>query len=86
MADHEPSNHPLPAVQAKMDQWIAKGAECYQKFTCSQCGERLTMDVPNVLYTEGTCDKCGGLTNIEQDGCNFMLVWTRGGGGTGAAV
>jgi len=46
----------------------------FQKFTCQHCGSRQTMDVPNKFYTTGICQKCDSVTNIEQRGCNYMLV------------
>lgn len=31
------------------------------------------MEEPNILYKAGTCDKCGHVTDIEKQGCNYML-------------
>lgn len=31
------------------------------------------MEEPNVLYKTGTCCQCGHLTDIEKQGCNYML-------------
>jgi hypothetical protein len=52
-------------------------AAVFQKFTCSYCGERLTMEKPNIFYTHGTCDKCNHTTKIDK--CGFMLVLDRRG-------
>jgi hypothetical protein len=30
------------------------------------------MDVPNVFYKTGRCEECGHITNIKEDGCNYM--------------
>jgi hypothetical protein len=48
------------------------GAEIYFKFTCEHCGERCTLQKPNVLYESGECWKCGKLTPIAHGG--FMVA------------
>lgn len=45
----------------------------FQKFTCAKCGNRLTIDVPNKFFKEGECDKCHTITNIKEQGCNYMM-------------
>lgn len=68
-------NFPFKEVIRQVDLIIGKGeAEVYQKFTCAGCGQRLTIDVPDTFYKEGKCDKCDATTNIEKDGCNYMLI------------
>ena len=67
-------NHPWDVILKSADEKIAMGWTVYQKFTCSGCGARLTIDTPNTFHPEGTCDKCPALTNIKRDGCNFMAV------------
>lgn len=49
-------------------------AKVYFKFTCPGCGERLTLEEPNVLYEDGECVKCGQTHPIERAG--FMLLIT----------
>ncbi len=49
------------------------GHQVFQKFTCSGCGNRLTMETPNVFFEQGTCDKCDAVTDIKKSGCNYML-------------
>lgn len=51
-----------------------RGWTTLQKFTCAGCGNRLTIEVPNVFYTKGTCDNCTTLTDIEARGCNYMAL------------
>jgi hypothetical protein len=68
------SDHPFYEVAAAVEEYIAGGATIYQKFTCAGCGNRLTMDVPNVLYKTGSCDRCDAITDIEEQGCNYMLI------------
>lgn len=74
---HEQSDHPFSEVVATAEEVIEKGGSVFQKFTCSSCGERLAMDVPNVFYKTGTCDKCGATTDIEATGCNYLVVFDR---------
>jgi hypothetical protein len=69
----EHTDFPFDEVVAKIQNLAASGAYCYQKFTCAGCGNRLTIDEPNVMYETGTCDNCPTVTNIKQRGCNFML-------------
>jgi hypothetical protein len=74
MAD-ESLDHPFDKITAEADILIASTkATIFQKFTCSGCGQRLTMDVPNTFYTHGTCDKCGVTTDIKAQGCNFLMI------------
>ena len=69
-----PNDYPLKEIAAAIEQHARNGSQCFQKFTCTNCGERLTMDSPNVIYKTGTCDKCGHTTNIERTGCNYLLI------------
>jgi hypothetical protein len=68
------SDHPFYEVAAAVEGLLASGAVIFQKFTCAGCGQRLTMDVPNVLYKTGACDRCDTITDIEAQGCNYLLV------------
>jgi hypothetical protein len=52
------------------------GWTVYQKFTCENCGQRLTIHEPNVFYAAGTCDKCNHVTDIAKNGCNYLLSST----------
>jgi hypothetical protein len=58
----------------EMEEQIALGGTCFQRFSCLACGARETMAVPNVLYKLGQCQECGFITNLEKTGCGFMLV------------
>lgn len=69
MADHD-----FQAVVESAAEKIAAGGMVFQKFTCADCGNRLTMEEPNKFWTHGTCDKCGHVTNIQEAGHNFLLV------------
>ena len=71
------SDHPFEEVVATAEGVIAKGGRVFQKYTCSGCGQRLAMDKPNVFYKTGECDKCGAVTDIEANGCNYLAVFDR---------
>ena len=70
------NNYPLEEIQEACLKQIAKGATIYQKYTCVGCGTRLMMETPNILFTEGACDKCDAITDIRKDGCNYLLTTT----------
>jgi RNase P subunit RPR2 len=53
---------------------IRKGGDVFQQFNCSSCGTKQTMPDRNIFYKTGRCEECGKITDIEQDGCNYMLV------------
>lgn len=65
---------PWKDVLRAAEQQIASGAIVLQKFTCSGCGGRLTMQAPNTFYDTGSCDRCPTITNIEAQGCGFTLI------------
>jgi PHP family Zn ribbon phosphoesterase len=68
-----PTDHPFKTVCEAVRLHAEKGRLCYQKFSCSKCGQRLTMETPNVFHKTGSCDQCGHITDIEKQGCNYLL-------------
>jgi hypothetical protein len=54
----------------------AVGATIWQKWTCSACGTRQTMETPNTFYQTGKCEECGKVTDIEKQGHGFMALLT----------
>jgi hypothetical protein len=68
------NDYPLEECKRAAKELNRKGLFVYQKFTCSGCGRRLTMDVANTFFTEGSCDNCPTVTNIERQGCNYMVT------------
>ncbi|RPH72699.1 MAG: hypothetical protein EHM78_02010 [Myxococcaceae bacterium] len=66
-------NHPFDEVVIAANDAIARGADVYQKFSCAGCGQRLTMSEANTFFETGSCDKCGVVTDIKKDGCNFLV-------------
>ena len=63
------------------NQWIANGYNIYQKFSCPKCGERLTMNEPNIFYELGVCDHCGHESKITH--CGFLATTMLTGGRSG---
>lgn len=53
--------------------------ETFQQFKCSHCGAKMTMAEPNKFYTWGTCELCDHSTNIQDNGCNYLLTKTKPG-------
>ena len=68
------NNYPLKEIEEACLQHIKNGATIYQKYTCSGCGTRLMMQTPNIIFTEGACDRCDAITDIAKDGCNYLLT------------
>lgn len=69
----EYTDHPFYEVVAKADELIAAGATVWFKFTCANCGSRQTFDVPNTAYKSGRCEECDHVTNVEEQGMNYLL-------------
>lgn len=74
----EYNDYPLSVIAESMQKQIARGATCYQKWTCGQCGDRVTGNIPNKLFTQGHHEDCGFVTDIEASGCNFMFILELG--------
>lgn len=72
MTEH--NDFPFNEVVAKAYSLKQQGFHVYQKFTCRGCGQRLTIEEPNVFYTTGSCDKCPAITDIEKQGCNYLVI------------
>lgn len=67
--------HPFYECVAEAEKHMRTGADVYQQFNCSGCGRKQTMDVANTFHKLGRCEECGHITNIEADGCNYMLTF-----------
>jgi hypothetical protein len=68
-------NYPFYECVEAADKLIQRGALVYQKFTCSNCGVRQTMPDANVFYKKGLCEECKSVTDIEHDGCNYLVLF-----------
>jgi len=74
--ENHPKDRPVEECLETAQKLWAAGGVTFQKFTCSTCGQRLTMDEPNVFFAEGTCDQCGAVTDIVKQGCGYTLMFT----------
>jgi len=73
--DYHPGDGPFDEVVANADRMLAQGSiTVWQKFTCSYCGVRQTMDTPDTFYKTGRCEECGLISNLELQGCGFTLI------------
>lgn len=53
---------PIEEIMAMMKQWrdTHPGAQCYLKWTCPGCGDRVTATEPNIYCVQGyRHDECG---------------------------
>lgn len=73
----KPRDYPFYEMVAKAAAVIESGGTVYQKFTCEKCHNRLAMDDANMFHKTGHCDKCGHITNLEVNGCGFMVFFSR---------
>lgn len=71
---NHPDDGPFYEIVDEVEMMVELGATCFQKFTCLACRARETMTEPNTFYKTGKCDECGYITNLEVEGCGFMLV------------
>ncbi len=65
---------PFYDVAKEAQAWMAMGHTIHQKFTCAHCGTRQTMAEPNRFFMKGQCQACGKETDIEAQGCGYLLV------------
>jgi hypothetical protein len=65
--------HPIRNCQETAIPFIEKGATIHQQFLCAHCGAKNTMEKANTWYASGACEECNKITNIERDGCNYLL-------------
>lgn len=65
---------PLLAVAQEASLVVAMGHIVYQQFLCSGCKVKQTMEVPNTFFAQGKCEACGHMTDIQKDGCNYIVL------------
>jgi hypothetical protein len=70
------SDHPLVQCANTAADVLRQNpvASFFQKFTCEWCGARQTMAEAGKFFTTGECEECGRVTNIEEAGCNYIVV------------
>jgi hypothetical protein len=54
-------------------------ATFFQKWTCAKCGDRVTGNTPDKLFTQGHHEDCGHITDITKTGCNYAVHFVIGG-------
>jgi ribosomal protein S27E len=67
---------PFTEVAEEVDTLLKRypgRAQVFFKFTCVGCGTRQMFDEPNKLYTTGSCEECGAVTDLQEKGCNYLL-------------
>ena len=67
---------PFYDCAARAHQLALDGVHIYQQFNCAHCGAKQIMPDKNHFYKRGLCEECNKETNIEQDGCNYMAVYS----------
>lgn len=66
-----PREELIKQAEQAVSQWPGK-VQVLFKFTCPYCGERCTLQEPNVLYENGECFSCGKTSPIEFGGFSIM--------------
>lgn len=66
--------HPWDVCVEAAKKYMEQGFTIHQQFNCSHCGIKQTIGDPNVFHMLGTCEECGKVTNIREDGCNYLLI------------
>jgi phage FluMu protein Com len=69
----EYNDYPLNDLAKTVYAVMRQGGVAYLKFTCSYCKSRQTIDVPNQLFTEGKCEECKSVTDIDRKGGNLLI-------------
>lgn len=71
---------PIAELLPVMDRLLGQGADCYLKWDCPRCGERVTANDPNTFHTRGYAHEekrdgspCGGVYDGTRFG--FIAVW-----------
>jgi hypothetical protein len=65
--------HPFYEVAAAAGNQIKRGSWVWQQFICARCAAKQTMEIKNMFFKAGKCEVCGHITDIEKDGCNYMM-------------
>lgn len=68
------NDYPFKKVCDKAEELVKQGFKVHQKFTCAGCGQRLTIAEPNKFHRTGSCDQCPTITDIEKQGCNYLVM------------
>lgn len=74
-------NYPLRELYERANEILEESrgkAAVFFKWTCGACGERVTTETPNVIYTSGEHQDCtvtpGFVTDTKATGGNYMVM------------
>ncbi len=67
--------HPFMECVEAAVKILESGGTVFQEFNCSGCGAKQIMGEPNRFYKTATCEECGHVTDIEKDGCNYLVIF-----------
>jgi hypothetical protein len=70
----QPHDIPFDDAVKQALELVEQGVVLHQKFTCSHCGSRQTMERPNAFFEQGICEECNEITNIKAQGCGFAAL------------
>ena len=68
------NDYPIEECAAACKKIIARGGTVYQKWTCENCGDRVTGNEPDKLFTHGHHEDCGHVTDIRKKGCSYIAI------------
>ena len=66
------NDYPIEECLEVAVPYMERGAQVFQKWTCSHCHSRQTMGVANTFFRAGVCEECHMTTVISK--CNYLLV------------
>lgn len=67
-----PNDYPIQECLDRVLPLVKQGAKFHQKWTCSHCGSRQTMEEENQFFESGICGECGKESPIKA--CNYLLI------------
>jgi hypothetical protein len=73
-------NYPLHDCAKQAEKLAKAGCKVFQKWTCAECGERVTANLPNHWTEQGHHEEkadgspCGCITDLRLAGCNYMVT------------
>jgi len=67
------TDFPFADVSRKAALLSSQGHDVFQKFTCVGCGRRVVGKVAGLFLDSGKCDRCGRVTDLSRNGCNYEI-------------
>jgi len=64
---------PLAVCDAQLRELMRPGVHFYQKWTCENCGDRVTGNTADRLFTHGHHEDCGHTTDLSKCGCGYSI-------------